>query len=340
MSIKVSVIIPVYNTGAEYLKRCVDSVTGQTYQNMEIILVDDGSSVECAEQMDCLAKQDDRIQVFHNENRGVSYARNYGVRKAQGKYITFVDSDDVINLSMIEHAIEIIEETGAQFVIGGVAVSADYRDSVWKTDVKPEYELLDEKDKTALQAHNLDLSVGRFRNIDDGKITRGPCGRLIVRELAIKQQFPESLKVGEDLLWNSQVIDQAERIVIVREVWYRYIQHSESVTHQFNPSLDKVLGGKMTEIERNILKKYPELQKNYDNLLCEEITSKYVKRYLMHEECTMAMKERSRKLRRLLRQYPFRRIMECPVYCNKTGIKILLIRTNLIFVAYSLKRIL
>lgn len=338
MNIKVSVIIPVYNTRMEYLQHCVNSVLRQTYRNTEIILVDDGSQKECADDIDRLAEQDDRILVFHNENCGVSSARNFGVRKAKGDYITFVDSDDVVNLRMIEHAVQIIEETGAEFVIGGVIVSSNYGEPDWHTEKSPEYRILEEKDKSSLQAHNLDMSEQQFRNINGGKITRGPYARFIAAETARRCSFLQGIAIGEDLLWNSQVIEQVEKIAIAKESWYCYVQHNESVTHVYNPSLELDLGKEMTEISRRILAKHPNLQKNYDNLLCEEITSKYVKRYLMHKDCPMTKEEKRQKLRELLQKYPFRRVMECPIYYNKAGIKILLIKTNLIFAAYSIKR--
>ena len=90
---KISVIIPVYNT-EKYLKRCVDSVREQTYGNLEIILVDDGSPDGCPQMCDIFAAEDDRIKVIHKENAGVAAARNAGLDAAGGEYLAFVDSDD------------------------------------------------------------------------------------------------------------------------------------------------------------------------------------------------------------------------------------------------------
>ena len=91
----ISVIIPVYNI-MEYLPRCVHSVTAQTYQNLEILLVDDGSTDGSGELCDRLAKEDPRIKVFHKENGGSSSARNLGLRNARGECVGFVDSDDYV----------------------------------------------------------------------------------------------------------------------------------------------------------------------------------------------------------------------------------------------------
>ena len=108
----ISVIIPVYNI-MEYLPRCVHSVTAQTYQNLEILLVDDGSTDGTGELCDQLAGEDARIRVFHKENGGSSSARNLGLKNAQGAYFGFVDSDDYVEPDMYEKLLRGMEETGA-----------------------------------------------------------------------------------------------------------------------------------------------------------------------------------------------------------------------------------
>ena len=92
---KISIIIPVYNV-EKYIDKCIDSIVNQTYQNLEIILVDDGSPDNCPKMCDEWAKKDDRIKVIHKANGGVSSARNVGIEQAQVEYICFVDSDDYI----------------------------------------------------------------------------------------------------------------------------------------------------------------------------------------------------------------------------------------------------
>ena len=97
----ISVIVPVYNREM-YLERCVRSIMNQTYQNLEILLVDDGSTDGSGEICERLAKEDKRIRVFHKENGGSSSARNLGIREAKGEYLGFIDSDDYIELDMYE----------------------------------------------------------------------------------------------------------------------------------------------------------------------------------------------------------------------------------------------
>lgn len=109
----ISVIVPVYNI-EQYLERCVDSICGQTYENLEIILVDDGSTDSSGTLCDAFAKKDVRIRVFHKENGGSSSARNLGIAQAKGEYLGFVDSDDYISANMYELLYKAIKEYGAQ----------------------------------------------------------------------------------------------------------------------------------------------------------------------------------------------------------------------------------
>ena len=109
---KISVIIPVYNV-ENYIRKCLDSVINQTYKNLEIILVDDGSTDKSGEICDEYALKDERIRVFHTQNGGVSLARNVGLKKVTGKYFTFVDSDDFVATVYVERLKEILEKNAS-----------------------------------------------------------------------------------------------------------------------------------------------------------------------------------------------------------------------------------
>jgi glycosyltransferase involved in cell wall biosynthesis len=112
---KISVIIPIYNV-EKYLSVCLESVINQTYQNLEIILVDDGSTDACPKICDDYATKDNRIKLIHKKNGGLSDARNIGVKHATGDLISFVDSDDVLSLYFYEKLINILEENDADIV--------------------------------------------------------------------------------------------------------------------------------------------------------------------------------------------------------------------------------
>ena len=104
---KVSVIVPVFNTG-KYLYKCIDSILNQTYKNIEILIIDDGSEKYTADICDDLADKDTRIRVFHKKNEGVSVARNYGLNLIEGDFIGFVDSDDWIDRHMFESLVSVM----------------------------------------------------------------------------------------------------------------------------------------------------------------------------------------------------------------------------------------
>ena len=117
MEKKVSVIVPVYRT-LEWLARCVQSITGQTYKNLEIILVDDGSPDDCPALCDDWAQRDDRIRVLHKENGGLVSAWMAGVSMSTGDYLCFVDSDDWIDACMVEKMLDFSSDCGKEIICG------------------------------------------------------------------------------------------------------------------------------------------------------------------------------------------------------------------------------
>ena len=116
---KVSIIIPVYNV-ENYIRSCLDSIVNQTYKNIEVILVDDGSNDLSGKICDEYAQKDTRFKVYHNTNHGVSYSRNYGIDISTGEYIIFIDSDDIISLQYIEEMMKVIVENEVDLVVCNV----------------------------------------------------------------------------------------------------------------------------------------------------------------------------------------------------------------------------
>ena len=116
MSDLISVIIPIYNV-EPYLSDCIESIIKQTYTNLEIILVDDGSPDKCGDICDMYAEKDSRITVIHKKNGGLSDARNAGLDIATGKYVTFIDSDDAVALDMVEYLYEMMRESDADITV-------------------------------------------------------------------------------------------------------------------------------------------------------------------------------------------------------------------------------
>ena len=118
MSAKVSIVVPIFNVEL-YLNRCIESIVKQTYSNIEIILVDDGSTDQCSVICDSWEKKDDRIRVIHKENAGLGMARNSGLEIATGKYIFFIDSDDYVDLNIVEKCVASAQKNNADAVLYG-----------------------------------------------------------------------------------------------------------------------------------------------------------------------------------------------------------------------------
>lgn len=173
---RISVIVPVYNI-KEYLPRCVKSITNQTYENLELILVDDGSTDGTGALCDELAQQDKRIRVFHKENGGSSSARNLGIAKAQGTYLGFVDSDDYISPEMYERLVDGLVKSGAQIVqIGRDEVDEQGRKLPNICEPPEQDEFIESKDfLRELLMHRGDCSY---------------CTKLVDKMLFEKHQFP------------------------------------------------------------------------------------------------------------------------------------------------------
>ena len=114
----ISVIVPVYKV-EPYLRQCVDSILDQSYEDLEVLLIDDGSPDNCSEICEEYARLDDRVKTFHTENRGLSSARNYGLQQAKGEFVGFVDSDDWIEPDMFMNLLQRMEEAGADFCVCG-----------------------------------------------------------------------------------------------------------------------------------------------------------------------------------------------------------------------------
>ena len=201
----ISVIVPVYNIEM-YLERCVRSIMNQTYQNLEILLVDDGSTDGSGEICERLAKEDERIRVFHKENGGSSSARNLGIREAKGEYLGFVDSDDYIEPDMYELLVATVVKYNAPMA----QVSRDEVDEEGNRmpDVcippKEEWLLTPREMMMELLMHRGDASF---------------CTRLTKKTLFEGLAFPEG-KLNEDFYLLTHMLTDVNRLVILPKQCY------------------------------------------------------------------------------------------------------------------------
>ena len=215
----ISVIVPIYKVEA-YLDRCVQSIVDQTYTNLEIILVDDGSPDRCGEICEEWAKKDARIRVIHKENGGLSDARNAGMAVATGEYIGFVDSDDWIEPRMYELLYASMQASGAQIAECTRENFSDTTDVTPFTEDQPKQQLY-----TAEQA--LDELIG------DGVLRQTVWNKLYCTKLVKDKLFPVG-KINEDEFWTYRVFGDANLIVRVDAALYHYYQREDSIIHTYD----------------------------------------------------------------------------------------------------------
>ena len=215
----ISVIVPIYNV-QEYLCACIDSVLSQTYQNLEVIFVDDGSADNCPELCDEYALKDKRIRVIHQINRGLSAARNKGFEASKGRYIAFVDADDMICSTYIESLYGLIIKNNAQIAICAYTRSADTLED--KT-VAEEYMLTSEK--MLKEWHGIRKSI-------ETVVWNKLYNREIFKDFKDFQIFPER-KNHEDVYTSHLFVNHAKTIAITTKKLYFYRPRRNSISRTY-----------------------------------------------------------------------------------------------------------
>lgn len=241
----ISLIVPVYNSEKD-LRRCLDSLIGQTYQNLEIILIDDGSTDSSGAICDEYAAKDSRIVCVHQPNGGVSKARNRGLSMARGAYINFPDSDDYLELDTFAYLMTRIEEYGCEAVNFETFVT--YPDREIPHQLPEKYYGLHDTEG----AHRVMLVGEPFC-----------ANKLYARELVEGLRFREDIFRGEDSLFAHLALDRAEKIWFDNRPLYHYVQSEESACRGvFRPSQLSAL--KLYDAYEPLYKeKYPALYQRF-----------------------------------------------------------------------------
>lgn len=231
MKEKITVIVPVYKT-EQFLHRCVDSILNQTYTDLEVILVDDGSPDACPVICDLIAKKDSRVQVIHQKNAGVSAARNTGLRAATGDYLTFVDSDDYLEPQMYYSMMKIADEYNCDMVM--CDCTKDYSDHsepythnipggfYSKEDLLhtyyPHLLMMENVEYPPTISNWLCLFKREVRSPDNG----------------LELLYPVGVRFSEDLLFGAQLMRNAKSFFYMKgENLYHYCMNPQSATHVY-----------------------------------------------------------------------------------------------------------
>ncbi|MDQ0413809.1 glycosyltransferase family 2 protein [Mesobacillus stamsii] len=238
---KISVIIPVYKV-EKYLHQCIESIIKQTYNNLEIILVDDGSPDNCGELCDEYMKKDNRIKVIHKENGGLSDARNAGINIATGDYIGFVDSDDFIETDMYEFLYRLIKKHNADISICGI--------SRFQNEVSINKETYEEICFTS------ELAIKEILN--DYKFHSHACDKLFKAELFKTIRFPKG-KLYEDVYTAYKLFYNANKIAFNSTPKYYYRITDGSISNSIFSTRDLDLIEASEQLLEFVEDKYPHM---------------------------------------------------------------------------------
>ena len=259
---KVSVVVPVYNV-EKYLKRCLDSIFNQTYKNIEIILVNDGSKDNSRDICEEYEKNFDNIVLINQENGGLSAARNTGLKYVKGEAVTFVDSDDWLELDAIEYYVDSMKKYDVDMVVTNNIRTKDYQENILQPNNIKE-EVLSQEDYAK-----------KFFKIDGNSIEYYAWSKLYKREIMEDVEFPVGL-FAEDVLGTFRYMKNAQSIFYSNKITYNYFINDNGLTAKFGDKdfdLEKIWDTIIEESEgyenKNFLKYAVINRKRIDfNLLC------------------------------------------------------------------------
>lgn len=260
---KVSIVVPIYNS-EKYLKRCINSILNQTYKNIEILLIDDGSDDNSGKICDRYSKRYRKIKVFHIQNSGVSNARNLGIQNSTGEYIQFVDSDDYIKSDMTEKLIKNALKYDSDMVMCSYKLISKYRTKIERVDKNNTYYNQNEFLYKLLEAQHYDYFNSPFNKLYKAELIKGN-----------KILFDAKISLGEDLIFNLNIIRFGKRFSTVKESLYYYIvsDNPQSLTKKKRLDIwenSKLIFNKYVETYK-YLGAYKKYKSNIDGMIIHQV---------------------------------------------------------------------
>ena len=282
---KISVIVPVYNVKS-YLYKCIDSILNQTYSNIEIILIDDGSIDNCGEICDEYADKDDRIKVIHKKNEGVSKAREDGVKIAQGKYIAFVDGDDWVEDDYITTLYTKVKEYEADWI------SCNFNEV---NGDKYKNAKLIEKEEIVTNVYNL------YKDYFDSKFYAYVIWGKLFRTSLLRDYKFQRIKIGEDTCCMIDVFLKTKKAVLIEYKGYNYYMRENSATnHIRNKDIyDRLLS--INYINSVINNNFPELATRMQEKKAKALFELYNQMFVSgeKEEKTLYLKKICKEIKKI-----------------------------------------
>lgn len=283
---KVSIVVPVYNV-EDYLKYCVDSLINQSYKNIEIILVDDGSTDDSGRICDEYAQEDDRVRVLHIENGGLSNARNTGVNVASAEWVIFIDSDDYYDRRTVEYLVQLQKKYAVDLVATSVIEVRDFQSDDFIGSL------------TDIDSLKLDRYTALKEMFYGNIVGTHPGGKLYKKEILMKFPFPKGM-IYEDLAVSFEHIGACNEIAVGYINLYKYYRRPGSIVN--SSYSDKFLDFyKAIELNREYVERdYPN-----DQEMKKALTVRYVFKglHVVHSLLGSQMYEQVNKIRKEYRRY-------------------------------------
>lgn len=341
----VSIIIPMYNS-EQYISDCIKSVINQTYKNLEILIINDGSTDQSLNICKQYAIKDDRIKLIDIENSGVSTARNIGIENSTGEYITFVDSDDWLELNMIELAVKNIVEKKVDIVMWSF-----YRNFPTKqieSSFLPFKQKLFEKDKDILFLGSIYAKFGRVTKVKGASIGTVWC-KLYKSDIIKKNQlsFNPDLTRAQDVIFSMNAFNYAKEIYYFDERLYHYRLSDTSTTsgtrfiENTNKPFDMLLSEFKSFIKRNKLEGNKAYYKAFYARAIQVLTW-HLDHYYFHRKYQNNLREMKKQLKTLMMREPYHTALkkvDISVLSKKEKLMVILFRKGFILVFYLLHTI-
>lgn len=300
---KISVILPVYKV-ERYIEQCMESVLNQTYKNLEIILVDDGSPDNCGQICDHYAQIDKRVKVIHKQNGGAPAARNDALAICTGDWIAYVDPDDWTEKNLFEEVMKAAERDNSDIIIFNTYLNSGNRQKIMQAF--PEEFVTEDRNFI----YKLQLSaINKNFNPYIQKWSQGFPWDKIFKASMLKEHnvlWPTNLRANDDVVYNLHAFQYAKRITYLNKTLYHYRVNQESIGHRF--MADRIQVDKDIYDEMFRVRDLYNLGSDYEMAVYSRIVTNVwlaTKRYFFHPDNTKSSKLIMKELREILNQEPF-----------------------------------
>lgn len=332
--ISYSIIIPVYNNKLTDVQRCLDSIYCKILTNFEVLLMDDGSGIECANALDKLIKRYSCARVFHLPHEGAAQARNQGILCAKGEYICFCDADDYVTKQFLMD-LENYKKSKVKYdVVYGLVTAVREKSMRIENSHTLSLHEITCKEYRELYRHMFDLGSKFFRK-EIGYVNRGPVARIVRRKVAEKNLFNPALVLGEDELWNLDLLETTNKLAVVYHSWYFYVYNPMSTSRKPNPKFVKQHRDLLVSMLPYMKKHEGSLEGAFANRVFESL-HEIIKGYYFTPLKKGGFFKNMKEFNKMVKDYPYT-IITYKYTKRKTRIKFALMKLGWLFAAYKLK---